>query len=155
MSTIVRWNPFREMAAMQNMMDRMFNETWRGLGPSWGETGLGAFNLALDIHETDTDYTVTTDLPGVTAEHINVKFQDGALLIEAEIPEQTVQKEGQRVLLQERRYGKFSRSVRLPQPVNVANVEASFQDGVLTLTLPKAEEAQPRLIPVKAGSSKN
>ncbi|NWG17215.1 MAG: Hsp20/alpha crystallin family protein [Chloroflexi bacterium] len=155
MSTIVRWNPLREMAAMQNMMDRMFNETLRSLGPGWGETGVGAFSLALDIHETDGDYTVTTDLPGVTAEHINVKFQDGVLLIEAEIPEQTVQKEGQRVLMQERRYGKFSRSIRLPQPVNVAKVEASFQDGVLTLTLPKAEEAQPRLIPVKAGGSKN
>lgn len=150
--SMIRWNPLREMAAMQSMMDRMFNDTWRNMG--WNESEMGAFNLPLDVHETDNEYTVKTDLPGVSADNIHVKFQDGMLLIEAELPEQTVQKEGERSLLKERRYGKFSRSVRLPQQVNVNNVEASFQDGVLTLTLPKAEEVQPRLIPVKTGNGK-
>lgn len=150
--SMIRWNPLREMAAMQSVMDRMFNETWRNMG--WNESEMGAFNLPLDVHETDTEYTVTTDLPGVNADNIHVKFQDGTLLIEAELPEQTVQKDGERSLLKERRYGKFSRSVRLPQQVNAGNVEAAFQDGVLTLTLPKAEEVQPRLIPVKAGNGK-
>ncbi len=152
MSTIIRWNPLREMAAMQSAMDRMFNDTWRNL--SWGDSELGGFNLPLDINETDREYTVTTDLPGVSADNIHVKFQDGVLLIEAELPETTVQKEGERSLLKERRWGKFSRSVRLPQQVNANAVEASFQDGVLTLTLPKAEEVQPRLIPIKAGNGK-
>ncbi|MBI5668677.1 MAG: Hsp20/alpha crystallin family protein [Chloroflexi bacterium] len=150
---MIRWNPLREMAAMQSMMDRMFNETWRNMNWS-GESEMGGFNLPLDVHETDKEYTVTTDLPGVSADNIHVKFQDGMLLIEAELPERTVQKEGERSLLKERRYGKFSRSVRLPQAVNVNNVEATFQDGVLTLTLPKAEEVQPRLIPVKTGNGK-
>ncbi|HEX2906492.1 MAG TPA: Hsp20/alpha crystallin family protein [Phototrophicaceae bacterium] len=152
MSTLVRWNPLREMAAMQSVMDRMFNDTWRTMGGWSGEEGIGAFSLPLDIHETDKEYTVKTDLPGVSADHINIKFQDGLLLIEGEIPEQTVQQEGQRALLQERRYGKFSRTVRLPQSINVSSVEATFHDGVLTLNLPKAEEAQPRLIPVKTGN---
>lgn len=153
MSTIIRWNPLREMAAMQSAMDRMFNDTWRNFG--WNDAELGGFNLPLDINETDRDYTVTTDLPGINADNIHVKFQDGVLLIEAELPEQTVQKEGERSLLKERRWGKFSRSVRLPQQVNSNAVEASFQDGVLTLTLPKAEEVQPRLIPIKANNGKN
>jgi HSP20 family protein len=153
MSSIVRWNPFREMAAMQNAMDRLFNEQWRALRPMWEDANVGAFGLPLDVHEDDKSYTVTTELPGVSSEHINVKFHDGALVIEAELPEQTVQKEGSRVLLQERRYGKFSRSVRLPQQINANAVEATFADGVLTLTLPKSEEAQPRLIPVKTGKN--
>lgn len=150
--TIMRWNPLREMAAMQSAMDRVFNDTWRSM--NWNESELGAFHLPLDVRETDKDYTVTTDLPGVNPDNIHVKFQDGMLLIEAELPEQKIEREGERELLKERRYGKFTRSVRLPQQVNATNVEASFQDGVLTLTLPKAEEVQPRLIPVKTNGKK-
>ena len=149
--TIMRWNPLREMAAMQSAMDRIFNDTWRNM--NWNESDMGAFSLPIDVHETDKDYTVTTDLPGVNPDDIHVKFQDGMLLIEAELPEQKEEQDGQRALMKERRYGKFTRAVRLPQQVNAANVEAAFHDGVLTLTLPKAEEVQPRLIPVKTNGN--
>ncbi|MDX1993553.1 MAG: Hsp20/alpha crystallin family protein [bacterium] len=147
MSTIVRWNPIREMAAMQNMIDRMFDDTWRNVRPT-----LAGNALALDVHETANAYTVTTALPGLNAEQINVHFQDGVLTISGELnaPEPA---ENTRVLLQERVYGRFSRSVTLPMAVNVEGVEATFENGILTLTLPKAPEAQPRTIPVRTNGT--
>jgi HSP20 family protein len=155
MSAIIRWNPVREMAAMQNAMDRLFNENVRNWPSFASEDQIGSHALALDVHENDQSYTVVTELPGVKAENINVKWQDGVLLIQGELPEETIKQEGKKSLLQERRYGKFSRSVRLPQLVDSSKVEATFENGILTLTLPKAEEAQPRLIPVKTTTSKN
>lgn len=145
MSSIIRWNPFREMAAMQSAMDRLFDDAWRG----WPTvSGMNLNSLAFDVHETDNAYTVTTALPGVKAEHINVKMQDGVLTVNAEIP-QPETPENTRALMQERVWGHFSRSISLPQSVNSDQVEATYEDGILTLTLPKAPEAQPKLIAIK------
>jgi HSP20 family protein len=134
----------RELAAMQNMMDRMMNDSWRG----WAED-VGANSLSLDVHEDDKAYHVTTEMPGVKPENINVRMHDGVLFIEGEIKQEDNQKDGAKALLQERRYGKFSRYIRLPQQVDEGKVEASFDNGVLTLTLPKAEQAQSKTIQVK------
>lgn len=147
MSSIMRWNPFREMAAMQSALDRLFEDTWRGV---WPTTAGNA--LALDVHETDTAYTVVTALPGLSAEQISVRFDDGNLIISAEIP-QPQPAEGTKVLLQERPFGQFTRSLRLPQTIDVNQVEATYENGLLTLTLPKTPEVQPKQIPVKAGGN--
>lgn len=145
MSSLIRWNPFREMAAMQSAMDRLFDDAWRG----WPTvSGMNLNSLAFDVHETDNAYTVTTALPGVKAEHINVKMQDGVLTVNAEIP-QPETPENTRPLMQERVWGHFSRSISLPHSVNSEQVEATYEDGILTLTLPKAPEAQPKLIAIK------
>lgn len=143
MATIVRWNPFREMAAMQSAMDRLFEDSWRGM-----QSTLTRGTLALDIHESDAAYTVTAALPGLTADQIQVTMHDGVLTISAEVP-QPAAAENSRVLLQERVYGRLSRSVTLPEAVDNGAVEATYENGVLTLTLPKVPEAQPRTIPVK------
>ena len=150
MSSIIRWNPLRELNAMQNMMDRMINDnSWRG----WMDAeGVGAHALSLNVHEDDKSYTVTTEMPGVKPENIHVQMHDGVLYIEGEIPETDHQKANAKTLLQERRYGKFSRYVRLPQIVDEGKVEANFENGVLTLTLPKTEQAQPKTIQVKVNS---
>ena len=114
---------------------------------------------ALDVVEEDKSYTVTTSLPGVKAEDIKVNMHDDLLTIEAEIPAKTTEKtettNGRKVLMQERAWGKFSRSIRLPQTVKSDSVEAAFDNGVLTLTLPKADNVLPRSIPVKALKSKS
>lgn len=151
MNTLIRWNPLREMATMRNIMDRLFEERWLD------ESGmrLSPNLLALDVQEDDANYTVTTELPGVHPDHIQVKLDGETLMIEGEIPEQTVEQEGKRILVKERRYGKFSRSVRLPQPVNEGAVEAQYENGVLTLTLPKAEAAKPKLIPININNGKS
>jgi HSP20 family protein len=143
MSTIIRWNPIREMAAMQSAMDRLFEDSWRNARPAFNGNA-----LALDVYETDADYTIVAALPGLNADDIHISVHEGVLTIGAEVAEHEVD-ENTRVLLQERAFGKFSRSVNLPQPVANDGVEASYENGVLTLVLPKTPEAQPRQIPVK------
>ena len=146
MATIVRWNPMREFAAMQDAMDRIFEENRRTLRN--GNYGVNTRALALDVHENDNTYTVMTVLPGINPDDINVSLHDGALTISAEIIKPEVE-EGTRVLLNERVYGKFSRTINLPNAVDADNVEAAYDNGMLTLTLPKVAEAQPRQIPVR------
>lgn len=145
MSTIRRWNPLREMAELQ----RAFDERWRQMV---NEGDWSDISLALDVHETDTGYVVTTELPGVDVENINIKLDGDVLTIEGEMPEFVVEEQNTRTLLRERRYGKFRRGIRLPQPVNADAVEASFDNGVLHLNLPKVPEVQPRQIAVKSKS---
>lgn len=143
MTTIVRWNPFREMAAMQTALDRAFDQAWRN--SSW-PTQNASFNL--DVHESDTHYTVVADLPGLSADSINVRLHEGVLTISAEVV-RTEPAEGTRVHIQERVVGTLSRSLNLPQPVNADAVEATYENGVLTLALPKVPEVQPRQISIK------
>ena len=145
-NTMTRWNPFRELAAMQSAMDRLFDD-WR---PYMEEGRVVGNLLAIDAHEDEKSYIITTELPGVKSENINIRQEGEYLLIDAEIPETTVEREGQRSLIKERRYGRFTRRLRLPQNVDFAKSEANYEDGVLTLTLPKAEQAQPRVIQVKS-----
>ncbi|MBZ0286005.1 MAG: Hsp20/alpha crystallin family protein [Anaerolineae bacterium] len=148
MTTIVRWNPIREMAAMQSAMDRLFEQSWRGAQPT-----VAGNALALDVYENDQAYLVHTSLPGVNADQINISFQDDVLTISGEVEQANVE-QNTRVLLSERSYGKFSRSIRLAQAIDADKVEATYENGVLSLTLPKAPEAQPRMIPVKTNGVK-
>jgi HSP20 family protein len=148
MSTIVRWNPFREMAAMQSTLDRLFDESWRTTWPEFtGNT------LAFDVYDSDNAYTAIAALPGLSADQINVKLHDGSLTISAELP-QPQAPENARPLLQERTFGKFSRTISLPQRVNADQVEAVYENGILTLTLPKVPEVQPKQIAVKSHNGK-
>lgn len=147
-SNLVRWNPFREMSTIQ----RMFDDTWRQLAE---QREFNGYSLPLDVHENDTSYTITTEVPGVTPENINIRLDGDVLTIEAEVEEQMREEKDARTLIRERRYGKFSRGVRLPQPVNADAVEATFDNGILHLELPKVPEVQPKKIAVKINSNNN
>lgn len=144
---VVRWNPIRDLATMQSALDRMFDESWRPFG---GENGESTYALPIDLVEEDTQYVVTTELPGVELDNIDIRFEKDHLTIEAEIPETVVEQKDSRTLVRERRYGKFSRRIHLGQPVDVDNSDATFDNGVLTLSLPKVPEVQPRTIAIKA-----
>lgn len=149
MTTLVRWNPIREMAAMQNAMDRLFEDNWRTARPT-----VAGNNLPLDVFETDNSYVIYTAIPGIDPENINVSMEDDVLTISGEVAAPHFEeKENVRALVQERATGKFTRSVRVGDPVDSEKIEAAYENGVLKLTLPKTPAAQPRLIPVKA--SKN
>lgn len=152
MANIVRMTPFGDFVTMQNLIDRVFEDTVR---PTRAAMQAAASNLALDVDETETGFVVTTTLPGVAAEDIKINVQDKVLTIEAETAERLAENEGEtgtRALLRERTWGKFSRSIRLPKSIKTDAVEADFENGVLTLTLPKAEHVLPRSIPVKVGN---
>lgn len=144
MSTIVRWNPIREMAAMQTAMDRLFEDTWRTVRPVAAGSG-----LVLDVYETDSKYIIYTAIPGVEPGQISVSLDDDVLTISGEVAQPAFgENENARVLLYERTYGKFTRSVRLGVPVDGDKIEAAYENGVLKLTVPKAPQAQPKVIPV-------
>ena len=153
-SNLTRWNPVRDLMTMQNVMDRFFDENWR---PLFEETRAGSNPLALDVHEDDHSYTISTDLPGLKPEDINIRQEGEFVVIEAETRDEFEQQpqEGRRALIKERRYGHYSRRLRLPQNVNFEQAEATYNDGVLTLHVPKAPEAQPRTIQVKSGHNGN
>jgi HSP20 family protein len=151
--TVIRWNPVRDIAAAQNVVDRLFYDTWHPIFRAAAEAE--ASSLALDVYETQDGYTVTANIPGVQADQIQVQVEQDFLTISAELPSPTVQQEGTRTLLLERPTGRFSRRIQLPQRVDFSRAEAAHENGVLTLTLPKSPEAQPRLLTVKAGKGQN
>ncbi|MCC6613836.1 MAG: Hsp20/alpha crystallin family protein [Anaerolineae bacterium] len=150
MTTMIRWNPVRDMMAMQNAVDRMFDDNWRAVRPS-----NGTYSLPLDVYENDASYVIVATLPGVGADNIQVNWHDDVLTISAELPQGAPEGENQRTHMIERAAGKVSRSLRLSRPINTEGVEAVYENGVLTLTLPKTPEAQPKMIPVRTTISAN
>ena len=136
MSGIVRWEPFREITSLRDAMDRMFEEGfWRPPGPfgGWGEG-----TLALDMYETEDSVVVKTAIPGMKAEDLDVSVTGNTLTIRAETTEEEEIKR-ERYLRRERRHGSYARSVTLPNGLQADRTEADYTDGVLTLTVPKAE----------------
>ena len=146
MANIVRWEPFREMTSLRDMMDRMFEEGfWRPPMPfSWAEG-----NLSVDVYETGDNVVVKTAIPGVKVEDIEVSVTGDTLTIKAETKaEEEIKREN--YLRHERRYGSYCRSVTLPGGLETEKADADYSDGVLTLTFPKAEELKPKSIKITA-----
>lgn len=130
--------------------DRVFEGFFRPM--RWVEEATSDnFAPAMDIAERDNEYVVRTDLPGVRKEDINVLLENGVLTISAERKTEEEQKEGERRIRREVRYGRYTRSLRLGTQVDEKAVKASYRDGVLELRLPKAEEVKPRKIAVDVG----
>lgn len=151
--TMQRWNPVREMVAFDRAIDRMFEDTWQQIRTSASSMA----SLPIDVHETDQAYTITAAAPGMKADDLQINLHENVLTITGEMRTERSENDEQqgRTLLTERTYGKFSRSLRLPQPVQADQIEASLEHGVLTLTLPKTPEVQPRQIPVRSSTPAN
>jgi len=145
MATLVRWEPFREIAGLQNEMSRFMN----GLLEGNGRTNQ-AWVPALDVWETETEIVYALDLPGVSEEQISVELDDGALTITAE-RERTEEQSEERFYRFERRYGTFSRTFGVPQGVSEGDVSADYKDGVLEVHLRKPEQPKPKRIQVGSG----
>ena len=133
------YRPFR----LSEMMDRMFDDNM------FGPHSVGGFGIPLDVFVTDEDYVIHAVVPGLRAEDLNVEVNDNTVTIQGEIvpPEKTADKAN--CLLQEIRYGKFSRSLAISGEIDGAKAEAHVENGVLTLRIPKAEAAKPKVIKVK------
>jgi HSP20 family protein len=147
MANIVRWEPFRDVVSLRDAMDRWFDEGFfRPLVPfgPWAEG-----SMAVDMYETDDSVVVQTAIPGVKADDIDVSITGDTLTIKAETKEeQEVKREN--YLRRERRFGSYCRSVSLPGGLKTDKADANYDDGVLTLTFPKAEEVKPKSIKVTA-----
>lgn len=140
--SLSRWDPFREMVSLREAMDRLFEESF--VRPSWGE---GALTVPVDMYETDEDIVVSAAVPGLKPEDVDINITGSTLTLKGGFRSEG---EGERgdVHFQERRYGKFQRSMSLPANISIEEVDAVFEGGVLKITLPKAEEAKPKQIPV-------
>ena len=152
MANVVRWNPMREAAELMNEFDRVLE--YPLLRQRWGmplrtNEVVGSWNLALDVAEKGDVFTVKASLPGISPDDLNVTLEDNVLTIQGETKEdETIEENSYHI--RERRYGSFSRSVRFPVAVEGDKVEAEYENGVLTLTIPKAEAVKPKRIAVKA-----
>ena len=145
MASIVRWEPFRDMVALREAMDRMVEEGMvRAPAPfaGWAPGG-----LPVDMYETDESVVVKTAIPGVDADEIEVSVTGDTLTIRAETKEESEIKR-ENYLRRERRFGSCCRSVALPGGLEAEKADADYTDGVLTLTFPKAEEVKPKSIKV-------
>ena len=147
--SISRWDPLSEIVSLREAMNNLLEESF--VRPRQGPAGAPA-GLALDVQETPEAFVVTASIPGVPAEEVDITVLGDTLRIRGERREEHRQDaQGGRWLLRERRYGAFERTVALPTAVKSDAASADFKEGVLTITLPKAEEAKPRSIPVRGG----
>jgi HSP20 family protein len=129
---------------LSEMMDRMFDDSL--LGPR----SVGGFGIPTDVYVTDEDYVIQAMVPGLKPEDLNVQVNDNTVTIEGEILPPAKPNEKSNCLLQEIRYGKFSRSLSVGGEIDGAKAEAHVENGLLTLRLPKAEAAKPKIVKVKA-----
>jgi HSP20 family protein len=147
MSTLNRYDPLRNVASINDEMERLFRQT---LGERGGASPAGAFSPALDVEENEDSFTLHIELPGVEPGDVDVSLEENVLTITGErrfYDDREV--DGFRRV--ERHFGRFHRAVRLPDRVDADRVEAHYQDGMLTILVPKAEDAKPRRIAINAG----
>jgi HSP20 family protein len=145
MVNLVSWEPLREVMSLRQAMDRLFEDSFVGL-PRLTLNGSGEFPI--DMYQEKDNLVVKAALPGVKPEELDITVADDTLTIRGEHKEEQETKEDD-YIHRECHYGAFSRSVAIPMKVKGDKAEATFEEGVLTLTLPKADEIKPRQVKVK------
>lgn len=146
---IVRWEPFRELAALQNEMGRWMSQV-AGATPGSGNGQSSTWLPAVDVWETEAELVLSFDLPGIPEDKVTVELDDNVLTVSGE-RERTQEHSGDRFYRFERRFGTFSRSVTLPAGVNEDTIKADYRDGVLEIRVPKPEEPKPKKIQIGTG----
>ena len=147
MSNLVRWEPFRDLVSLREAMDRLFEESVVRPRAGWPAPFEGPV-LGIDMAETADTIIVKSDIPGIKAEDLEISITGDTLTIKGEMKaEEEINEEN--YIRRERRRGAFCRSLTIPVPVVTDKAEAEFENGVLTLTLPKAEEIKPKAIKIK------
>ncbi len=147
---IVRWEPFRDLVSIQDRMNRIFDEAFRGAGRPGAEEDWalgGSWAPPVDIYEHEGNLVLKAELPGIDPKQVDVRVENNVLTLQGERKFESEVKREQYHRV-ERAYGTFSRSFTLPNIVDTANIKAEFKDGVLRVTMPKREEAKPKQIQV-------
>jgi HSP20 family protein len=146
MTLLTRWEPVRELATLQERMNRLFNDSF---GPIGNQESLasGSFVPPVDVYEDDKSIRVKMEVPGIDEKDIDVHLENNLLTVRGErkLEKETKEENYHRI---ERSYGSFTRSFSLPNTVNPEDVKASYSKGVLSISLGKKAEAQPKQIKV-------
>ncbi len=148
MSNLTRWEPVREMMTLREAMDRLFDDAFtRPLNLRDG----GWSAPAIDMYQTDDDVVVKAALPGFKSDEVQINVTGDMLTLKGEMKhEEDTQDKDKAWHIREQRWSSFERSITLPTDVKADKASADFEDGILTITLPKAEEVKPKTITVKA-----
>ena len=145
MSNLIRWEPAREMMTLRDAMDRLFDDAFTrplSIRDGWSAP-------AIDMYQTDNEIVVKAALPGIKAEEVQINITGDVLTLKGETKHEEEKKE-KAWHIREQRWGAFERSVALPTEVVTDKAKAEFENGILTITLPKAEEVKPKIINIKA-----
>ena len=146
MSNLIRWEPAREMMTLRDAMDRLFDDAFtRPLRLNDGQMSM----LAVDMYQTDNEVVVKAAIPGVKADDVQINVTGEVLTIKGETKEKEDVKE-KAYHFREQRWGMFERTLALPTDVIADKAKAEFENGILTITLPKAEEVKPKTITIKS-----
>lgn len=148
MANLIRRDPFDEMIswnqALNRMLDRFYGDDELGFSDRFN------LHMPLDVIENDDGFIVKADIAGINPEEVEITYTNNTLTLKGEVKDEREEgKEGSRYHLRERRYGSFVRSISMPGSVDVDNIKAESQNGVLILHLPKKEEVKPKRIEVK------
>ena len=147
--SVTRWEPFRDFVTLRQAMDRLFEDAMVDTARVRDASAQRGGNLPLDVYTTQDAIVIRASVPGVNPDDVEITVEGSAVAIRGEIkPEKT--EDGATWLLQEQRYGAFARTLDLAMPVQADKAEAHFENGVLTLTIPKAEAIKPKVIKVKS-----
>ena len=144
---IVRWDPFRDIEALQDRINRIFNDSFGRSRDPDDEVSLYDWRPSVDIYETSDGIVLKVELPGVNKDDVSVEVKDNVLtlrgerLLDPEIKDEHYYRK-------ERSFGKFNRSFSLQEPIKPDLIKAGFKDGVLTVKVPRSEEEKPKQITV-------
>ena len=144
MATETRWNPVRDMITMREAMDRLFEDRWNARRDGADRS---SWALPVDAYVTDDAIILLADVPGLKPEDLDVTLEGDTLSIRGELKPAADER---KYLLRERAFGRFERVLTVNTPIDANKVEAHFENGVVQITLPKAEAVKPKQIQVKA-----
>ena len=147
MSNLMRWEPAREMMTLREAMDRLFDDAFTR--PLSVRDGWSMASPAIDMYQTDNEVVVRASIPGIKADEVQINVTGDVLTLKGEVKQEEERKD-RAWHIREQRFGSFERSVALPTSVKSDQAEAVFENGILTVTLPKADEVKPRTINIKA-----
>ena len=145
--SLIRWRPTRDLLSIRDEVNRLFDNFFTGVPERRRDLLEGEWAPSVDIAETDNDVVVTAELPGVKQDDVDITIADDVLTLKGEKKEEKEVKEKNYHRI-ERSYGSFQRSVSLPAGVQADKAKATYKDGVLHITVPKAEEAKPKQIKI-------
>ena len=146
--TIVKWDPFRNVAALQDRINRIFDESFSRTADVDDDISMSAWKPSVDIYETDEAIILKAELPGIKKEDVSVEIKDNVLTLKGERIEDKEIKEGS-YFRKERCFGTFSREFNLQHRVQPDKIKARFKDGILKIEVPKPDEEKPKQITVK------
>ncbi len=152
MTTLMRYDPFREALSLRNAMDQLFAQSF--VRPNWGSSASAGRGVTMDVLETEQGYQVRVGLPGVKPEDLDLSVQQNTLTIKGQFRSSVKPDQQVNWLVQEISEGSFERSITFPKPLDADKIDTSFEQGVLSITVPLSEASRPKKISITGGQPK-